>query len=61
MSDFETHPRGTTEEIKLSRELMEQIAQTIESVGKGVFPANVIQAYNRLYGHHIKMLQSEQG
>lgn len=59
MKDFEACPRGTFEEIRLSRELVREMEQVMESYGKGIFPINVTQAYNRLYGHHIKMMQKE--
>lgn len=59
MSSFETCPQGTFEEIRLSRELVREMEQVMESYGKGIFPVNVMQAYNRLYGHHIKMMQKE--
>ena len=59
INDFETHPRGTIEELRLSRELAAEIQQTVEQYGQ-VIPNNVMQAYNRLYGHYIKQQQSEE-
>lgn len=59
MSKFESCPAGTFEEIRLSRELVREMEQMIEQYGKGIFPISVLQAYNRLYGHHIKMIQKE--
>ena len=57
--DFETHPRGTTAELKASRELAQEIKLTIEQYSPGIFPQNVLQAYNRLYGQYIKQMQQE--
>jgi len=51
--DFETHPRGTTEEIKLSRELARAIDQVIKQSGI-VVPQSVIKPYNRLLDHYEK-------
>lgn len=58
-NDFETHPRGTIEELRLSRELASEIQQSLDQFGE-VIPNNVRQAYNRLYGHYIKQKQSEE-
>lgn len=58
MADFETCPRGTMEELRLSRELASAIQEEIDSWGE-VVPHSVRQAYNRLYGFHIKQMQNE--
>lgn len=58
MIDFESCPRGTMEEIRLSRDLANAIQQEIESWGN-VVPLSVLQAYKRLYGFHIKQMQGE--
>ena len=57
MNDFETHPRGTADEIKCSRELADAIKQLIDSHGPGIVPVNVLQAYNRLYGQYVRQSQ----
>jgi hypothetical protein len=57
--DFETHPRGTTAELKASRELAQEIKLTIEQYSPGIIPHNILQAYNRLYGQYIKQMQQE--
>ena len=59
MKDFETHPRGTAEEIKLSRALANEIQQSLEQWGE-VLPHNVRIAYNKLYGYYIKQIQNEE-
>lgn len=59
MSDFEVHPRGTAEEIKLSRELASTIQQQIDQWGERIINQEILQAYKRLYGTYIKQLQHE--
>jgi hypothetical protein len=58
MSDFEVHPIGTTEEIRLSRALAREIQQITEQYG-GVVPHNVMTAYNKLYECYIKHIKEE--
>ena len=59
MSDFETHPIGTADEIRCSRELANAIGELIEAHGSGILPINVMQAYNRLRGQYIRQMQME--
>lgn len=59
MSDFEVHPRGTAEEIRLSRELASTIQQQIDQWGERIINQEILQAYKRLYGTYIKQLQHE--
>jgi len=56
--DFEVHERGTAEELRLARELVEAIRIEIEGYGD-VVPWAVKQAYNRLYGHYLHMRGKE--
>ena len=56
--DFETHPRCTAEELRLSRALVNEIQQVVEQYGN-VIPHNVVIAYNKLYGYYIKQIQKE--
>lgn len=58
MKDFETHDRGTYEEIRLSRALAQAIESEIEAYGD-VVPYSVRVAYDRLYNHYVKMIQQE--
>ena len=59
MKDFEVHPRGTAEEIALSRALANQIEQITHQYG-GVVPHNVMLAYNKLCDHYMKQIQYEE-
>jgi len=59
-NDFEVHPIGTTDEIKFSRALANEIKDHLDLFGKESIPINILQAYNRLYGHHIRLNQSEE-
>lgn len=58
MTDFETHPRGTTRELQLSRELANVIAEEMQNPNAEI-PIAIIQAYNRLYGFHLSQIQAE--
>jgi hypothetical protein len=57
MEDFEAHPRGTAEEIKLSRALAREIDQIMYH--GTVLPDNVVMAYNRLYAWYQKQKEVE--
>lgn len=59
MRDFEVHPRGTAEEIRLSRALANEIEQSLQQWGE-VVPSNVRLAYNRLFAHYMKQIQEEE-
>lgn len=57
MSDFETHPIGTTKEILLSRALARAIEQELEQWGQ-VVPNSVYVSYQRLLEHYRWQLES---
>lgn len=59
MKDFETHTRGTFEEIRLSRMLANEIEETCQQLGLGALPQNVITAYMELCKHYAKQIESE--
>jgi hypothetical protein len=58
MTDFETHPRGTAEELRLLRALVGEIKQVMDQFGQ-VIPHNVVIAYNKLSGYYIKQIHNE--
>jgi hypothetical protein len=60
MNDFEVHERGTARELRLSRELTDEIRQVIESYGEGIIPLNVLQAYKRLLGEYMHQRNKEE-
>ena len=58
MTDFETHPRGTNEELRLSRELAQAIEAQLREDPQAI-PLAIRQAYNRLYGQYVRQLQAD--
>jgi hypothetical protein len=54
--DFETHPLGTAQEIKLSRDLARAVDQVIKQYGL-VVPQSVVVPYNRLLEHYQKQME----
>lgn len=58
MTDFETHPRGTNEELRLSRELAQAIEAQLREDPQAI-PLAIRQAYNRLYGQYVRQLQND--
>ena len=58
MDDFETHSRGTGEEIKLSRILAQEIENAVHRNNE-TLPFKVTQAYNALYEHYVKHIKQE--
>ena len=54
--DFETHPIGTAQEIKLSRDLARAVDQVIKQYGL-VVPQSVVVPYNRLLEHYQKQME----
>ena len=59
MKDFETHSRGTTEEIRLSRNLSAAIHQMIEQYGEGIIPISLLRPYKDLVQHYNKYIETE--
>ena len=58
MSDFEVLPIGSTEEIKLSRELSREIEEVTQQYGS-FFPQNVMNAFLKLKEHYAWQIESE--
>jgi len=56
INDYETHPIGTAQEIKLSRDLARAIDQIIKQYGI-VVPQSVVTPYNRLLEHYQKQME----
>lgn len=58
-ADFETHPIGTSKEIKLSRQLVNEITEVIQSFEAGIFPVNVLKAYDELLSHYEWQMENQ--
>lgn len=58
MTDFEVHPIGTAEELRLSRALANSIDEIVKQYGK-VIPNDVYQQYLKLKECYEKQLRSE--
>lgn len=57
MQDFEVHPIGTREEIRLSRALARAIEDTQRSTAE--VPSGIMYAYNQLLVQYNKMIEEE--
>jgi hypothetical protein len=58
-ADFETHPIGTAKEIRLSRELMDEITEVVQAYEAGIFPIGVLKAYHNLLAHYEWQMENE--
>ena len=59
MDNFETHPRGTSEELRLSRELANEMKIIQDQFGKNIFYITVKNKLNALLKHYEKQLEAE--
>jgi hypothetical protein len=57
MKDFETHSAGTAEEIRLAREVANEIEWVIQS--GGVMPVQIRNAYDKLKAFYEKQVENE--
>jgi hypothetical protein len=57
--DFEVHPIGTTEEIRLSRQLSSAIEQITNQYGDGIVPNSVFKAYKELTDYYAVQIERE--
>jgi hypothetical protein len=57
--DFEVHPIGTTEEIRLSRQLSSAIEQITYQYGNGIVPESVFRAYKQLNDYYAVQIERE--
>lgn len=60
MTDFETHPRGTADEIILSRKLSAVIEDMRLQWGNDILPIDVCRANDVLIEHYMKQMEREQ-
>ena len=59
MRDFETHERGTAEELRLSRALAAAIEQMIVQYGEGIIPIAILRPYKALSLQYSKSIEAE--
>ena len=57
MSNFETHPTGTAEEIQLSRKLSTAISELQASWGNGIIPVEIAKAHEALIECYMKQMK----
>lgn len=57
--DFEVHPIGTANEIKLSRQLSSAIEQITQQYGDGIVPHSVFKAYKELTDYYAIQIEME--
>ena len=57
--DFEVHPIGTANEIKLSRQLSSEIEQITQQYGDGIVPNSVFKAYKELIDYYAMQIEME--
>jgi hypothetical protein len=57
--DFEVHPIGTANEIKLSRQLSSAIEQITHQYGVGIVPNSVFKAYKELTDYYAVQIELE--
>ena len=60
MADFETHPIGTAEEIRLSRKLSAAISELQVSWGDRIIPVEITRAQEALVECYMRQLKREQ-
>lgn len=58
MAGFETHPRGTAEEIRLSRELAREIEKINEQF-RGAVPQPIWAKFKKLNKHYQLQMETE--
>ena len=57
--DFETHPRGTAEELRLSRLLTSEMVVISSQYGADIFPVSVKNLLQDLLDYYAKQLEEE--
>lgn len=58
MVDFETHPRGTANEIRASRALAREIEKQMQE-DPTIIPVGIMNAYLKLFKEYSRQIQSE--
>lgn len=60
MADFEVHPIGTAEEIRLSRKLSTVISELQTTWGHRIVPNEILRAQENLVDCYMKQMEREQ-
>ena len=60
MADFEVHPKGTAEEIRLSRKLSTAISELQLTWGHRIIPNEILRAQEDLIECYMKQVEREQ-
>lgn len=58
-NDFEVHPIGTTQEIKLCRELVESMVQMTTQYGRGIFHESITNKLDNLVAFYGRVVENE--
>ena len=58
-NDFEVHPIGTAQEIKLCRELVESMVQLQVQYGRGILAEQVVSKLDKVIEHYNRKMENE--
>lgn len=58
-NDFEVHEIGTTQELKLCRALIDEMAQVSKQYGRGIFPATIADKLDNLIAFYANIIENE--
>jgi len=57
--NFEVHPNGTAQELKLCRELVQSMAQLQKQFGPGIFHKPISDKLNTLIEFYVNLCETE--
>ena len=58
-NDFEVHPIGTAQELKITRDLVIEMAQLQKQYGTGIFHKTISDKLNVLLAFYDKLIETE--
>lgn len=58
-SDFEVHQLGTSQEIKLCRELVQSMIQLQKQYGRGIFHESITSKLDNLVEFYSRVIENE--
>ena len=59
MKDFEVHEIGTAQELKLCRQLVNDMQQLCEQYGEGIFHITILNTHRQLLTLYSQQLEKE--